>query len=123
MMMSRQKIILAIVVLLLLAGNVFLGYKYFTGQKQVEQSQLALENQKLNNKVLDFTKMFIQDVLKAQGEIDFNTRLKLENAVRDLNDEEVLNQWGKFTGSQTEAEAQDNVKLLLELLVSKIKTQ
>ena len=121
--MTRKKMILTAVILLLAAGNVFLGYKYFVEQKQFQQNQTSLETQKFNNKILDFTKLFIQKVLKAQNEVDFETRLKLENAVRDLGDDEILNQWEKFTGSKTETEAQDNVKLLLELLVNKIKTQ
>jgi len=123
MIMTRQKIILTFVILLLVAGNVFLGYKYFVEQKQIQQNQTSLETQKLNDKILDFSKLFIQKVLKAQNEVDFETRLKLENAVRDLADDEILAQWEKFTGSKTETEAQDNVKLLLELLVNKIKTQ
>jgi len=123
MFMMRQKIILTTVILLLIAGNVFLGYEYLTAEKQLQQSQGGLETQKLNSKILDFSKLFIKQVLEAQGEIDFETRLKLENAVRDLGDNEILAQWEKFTGSKTELEAQDNVKSLLELLVNKIKTQ
>jgi len=123
MIMERKKIILTFVILLLIAGNVFLGYHYFIGQKQFKQIQASLETQKFNDKILDFSKLFIQKVLKAQNEVDFETRLKLENTVRDLGDDEILNQWEKFTGSKTETEAQDNVKLLLELLVNKIKLQ
>lgn len=48
------------------------------------------------------------------------TRLRLENAVRDLNNEQILAQWQKFTTSKTETEAQTQVKNLLELLVNKI---
>jgi len=40
-----------------------------------------------------------------------------------LNDEEILTQWKKFTESETEDEAQTEVKNLLEMLVSKIKVQ
>ena len=114
--MSKQKIILIFVILLLIAGNIFLGYKYFTEEKQLKQIQISSETQKFNDKILDFSKLFIQKVLKAQNEVDFETRLKLENAVRNLGDDEILNQWEKFTGSKTETEAQDNVKQLLELL-------
>jgi hypothetical protein len=45
----------------------------------------------------------------------------LETAVRDLKDEEILNQWQKFVDSKTETEAQKEVKNLLELLINKIK--
>lgn len=60
---------------------------------------------------------------KAEIEIDFDTRLKLETAVGNLNDEEILNQWQKFVDSKIEAEAQEEVKNLLEMLVNKVKVQ
>jgi hypothetical protein len=82
-----------------------------------------LQTQTTNEKVLEFTNLFIEKVLKAQTEVGFETRLKLENAVRNLNDEEILAQWQKFTESKTEAGAQEEVKNLLQMLVSKIKTQ
>jgi hypothetical protein len=112
-----------ILVLILLVGNVFFGFKYSAVQKKLKLTQATLETQKTNEGVLDFTKLFIEKVLKAETEIDFETRLKLENAVRNLNDEEILAQWQKFTESQTEAEAQEEVKNLLEMLVGKIKVQ
>ena len=121
--MTKQKIILIVIILILLVGNVFFGIKYSAVQKELKLAQASLEAQKTNEKVLDFAKLFIEKVLKAETEIDFETRLKLENAVRNLNDEEILGQWNKFVNSQSEIEAQNQVKNLLELLVSKIKMQ
>ncbi len=112
-----------IVILILLAGNLFFGMKYFAVQKELRQTQATLEAQKTNEKVLDFSKLFIEKVLKGAEEISFEDRLNLENAVRGLNDEEVLTQWNKFIESKTELEAQREVKNLLEMLVGKIKTQ
>jgi len=118
--MRNSKITL-IIILILLAGNVFLGVKYFAVQKELGQTQAALETQKTNEEILNFTKFFIEKVLKAKTEVDFETRLKLENAVRNLEDEEILEQWTRFVNSKTEIEAQEEVKNLLEMLVSKIK--
>ena len=120
--MKNSKIIL-IIILILLAGNIFLGVKYFAAQKKIQQIQTALQTQKTNEKVLEFTKLFIEKVLKAETEVDFETRLKLENAVRNLGDQEILAQWQKFVDSKTEAGAQEEVKNLLEMLVGKIKVQ
>lgn len=72
---------------------------------------------------MDFNKLFIEKVLKAEEKIDFEERLKLENMVRNLNDEEILIQWQKFTESKTETEAQDNVKDLLYILVNKTEVK
>jgi len=116
-------VILSIVVLILLAGNFYFAFKYFAVQKELGQTQTLLETQQTNEKVLEFTKLFIEKVLKAETEVDFETRLKLENAVRNLEDEELLNQWQKFTDSKTEEEAQREVKNLLEMLVSKVQIQ
>ena len=110
-----------ILVLILLAGNVFLGFKYFSAQKEFRQAQTALQTQTTNEKVLKFSKLFIKEVLKAETEVNFDTRLKLENAVRNLGDEEILAQWQRFTESKTEVQAQKEVKNLLEMLVNKIK--
>ena len=117
--MIKQKTFL-ILILILLAGNIFLGIKYFLVVKELRQTQAALQTQKTNEKVLEFAKLFIKEVLKAEKEVDFETRLKLENAVRNLDDEEILKQWSEFVNSKTESEAQNQVKNLLELLVSKI---
>ena len=121
--MIKQKTILTIIILLLVAGNVYFGFKYLTMQKELRQTQAALETQKTQGQVLEFTKLFIEKVLKAKTEVDFETRLKLENAVRNLNDEEILAQWQKFIESKTEAGAQEEVKNLLEMLINKIKVQ
>lgn len=120
--MNKPKTIL-IIILILLAGNIFLGAKYFSVVKELRQTQATLQTQTTNEKVLEFTKLFIGEVLKAQNEVDFDTRLKLETAVRNLGDEEILNQWQKFVDSKTESGAQEEVKNLLEMLVGKIKVK
>ncbi len=117
---ALSSIIWVIIILILLAGNYFFATKYYSVQKELNQTQAVLQNQKTNEKVLDFTKLFIEKVLKADTEIDFETRLQLENAVRNLEDEEILAQWQKFIESKTEAKVQEEVKNLLEMLVSKI---
>ena len=82
-------------------------------------AQNLLASKTTQTKTLDFAKLFISDILNAKGEIDFETRLKLENAVRDINDKEILDAWNAFTGSKDENEAQELVKQLLHLLINK----
>ncbi len=117
---NKPKITL-IIIFILLALTVFFGVKYFSLQKELRQTQKFLETQKTNGKVLEFTKLFIGKVLKAKTEVSFEERLKLESAVRGLGEEEILAQWQKFTESKTEAEAQEEVKNLLEVLINKIQ--
>jgi len=120
MNMNKHKIIF-ILILILLAGNVFLSVKYFFITRELRQTKTLLETQQTNGKVLEFTKLFIGKVLKAKTEVDFEMRLKLENAVRDIRDEEILAQWSKFIESKPESSAQEEVKNLLETLINKIK--
>jgi len=49
--MNKPKTIL-IIILILLAGNIFLGVKYFSFVKELRQTQTALQTQKTNEKVL-----------------------------------------------------------------------
>jgi len=110
-----------VVIVFLVMLSVFYSLRY----KQIEsQLNLFISNTQtayVNQEVLKFTELFVNEVLRAEGEISFDTRLELEGAVRSLEDEEILNAWVDFTNSQTEAQAQEAVKDLLALLVLKIK--
>ncbi len=119
--LSLRNVIFVVIILFLLASNVYFAFQYSAAKKELEETKIDLQTKEFNEKILNFTSLFIEKVLKAEGEVDFETRLNLENAVRNLGDNEILTQWQKFIGSQTEDEAQTEVKNLLEILVSKIK--
>ncbi|MDD2758651.1 MAG: hypothetical protein PHD72_04810 [Patescibacteria group bacterium] len=117
--MYTRKIMTFTLVIFLLAGNIILGWGYFVAQKQNRALQSQILTQKQQGKSLLFLQTFIQKVIRSEGEVSFETRLKLENEVRDLGDDKILAQWQAFVNSQTEAEAQKNVKALLGLLTDK----
>src|SRR3989339_12851 len=119
--MSHKAYILLL--LALLVGNLFFGLRYYTAMKELEGTKTIITTQKYNEQTINFLKMFIKRVIKSDKEVDFETRLKLESSVRDLNDEQILVQWQNFVNSQTEAEAQKNVKELLDLLIKKVYIQ
>lgn len=112
-----KRVILFVVIAALMAGNIYFAKGYFSAKKE---SASVIETKTIDEKTLEFAKLFISGVLKADQEVDFETRLKLENMVRNLGDKEILAQWQKFVESKTEAEAQSNVKDLLEVVVSRI---
>ncbi len=120
--MNRQKIIFLAVILIILATNAFFAFEFAKMQKELNQTKVALENSQKNEQILNFNRLFIKKILKSDKEVDFETRLELENAVRNLKDDEILNQWKKFTEAEDENEAQREVKNLLWLLVNKINT-
>src|SRR3989344_6436190 len=115
--MRIKNITFVILLLVLAAGTVFLGLKYYESRQALENANRQLEAARINDRVLDFTKLFITSVLQADHEVDFETRLQLENLVRSIGDQEILTAWNRFINSQTEQEAQEAVKDLLEILV------
>ncbi len=117
---SRKNIILAAVILVLVLGNIFFAVSYFLQARQTAKLQQQVSAQKTNTKVVNFLNLFIDKVLKTDKEVSFEDRLKLENAVRDINDPELLAKWEKFTGGTNEFEIQKGVKDLLEALARKI---
>lgn len=117
--MQKQRLILIIVIGALTISAVYFGMKTYSLSKESAISRADAASVHKNEKVINFTQLFIEKVLNADKEVDFETRLSLENAVRDLKDGEALSGWQKFTASKTEAEAQAEVKELLRLLIGK----
>ena len=120
--MRKQKIISIVVILTLFATTLFFAFKYSQTKKELDQTKLTITSYQESEKVIDFTELFVEEVLNSgEGEIDFETRLKLENSVRGLGNEEILSQWKKFIDSEDETEAQGIVKELLNMLVNEMK--
>ena len=120
MFMSKQKIVIYIIAFVLLLGNAFFGVNYFILKSEFKIVQNQVKTQRFNEKLINFFNLFLSKVLRAEGEVSFEERLRLENAVRDIGNKEILDQWQKFTDSKAEYQAQDNVKKLLELLIKNI---
>jgi len=117
--MQKQRLILLITIGLFLIGNVYFIMKSYSLSKELAISQANPASVHKNENVISFTRLFVDKVLNADKEVDFDTRLQLENAVRDLKDVQILAGWQKFTESKTNAEAQQNVKDLLKILIMK----
>ncbi len=116
---ARERVPALIILILVGALLVMAGWCYFEHQRLVV-AENTVKTFQYDQKVLNFTKMFIGKVLKADGEVSFEDRLQLENAVRDINDKTIFDQWNKFVNAKTSLEAQIEVKNLLEMLVSKV---
>ena len=112
-------LVLIIFFLISLAGNVFFGLWNAQMQKDLRLIKSELEAKNNNIGIINFTEMLVRDVLSSDNEVSFETRLQLENAVRELDDVEILSQWKKFTESAVEVQAQMEVKKLLKILLSK----
>ena len=119
-MENKKRIYIEIFIVMLIVGYMFFAYKYFTSYKELQVTKSAQVKVESNQKVINFASLFIKKVLQADKEVDFETRLSLENAVRELKDEEIMAEWQRFIGSKTELDAQNSVKKLLGILISKI---
>lgn len=111
------------VVVALIVSNGYFVFSCVEAKTSLADSQRTVNGFADNGKIIAFTKLFIEKVLKAEQEISFEDRLQLENGVRELGDASILAQWKKFTDSKTESDAQREVKNLLEILVDKIATK
>jgi len=58
-----------------------------------------------------------------RASIDIDTRLRLENEVRVIQNKDILDTWKNFIASKTEDEAQDHVVKLLNLLVDGLRVE
>lgn len=120
-MENKKRVLFIIIIGALVIGNVFFALNYFSVYSELRDLRSIQTKVELNTKVINFTSLFIKKVLQADKEVDFETRLSLENSVRGLKDEEVMKEWQNFVGSKTEADAQNSVKKLLGILISKIQ--
>ncbi|MCS7200730.1 MAG: hypothetical protein NZ822_01090 [Patescibacteria group bacterium] len=117
--LSELKKVIVIIIILLLF-NFYFAWRYFETKRAFSQIK-EITSANINEDVLNFTKFFIDNVIKVDREVSLETRLKMENEVRNLNDEQILKAWENFVNSQTEDEAQKNIRELLLILINKIK--
>jgi len=111
-------------VLVVIGFLLIIAVRYFIQARQLS-IDLAAANAKVstyqtNAQVLSFARLFIDKVLNSNGPVDFDTRLQLENSVRDIKDPELFNQWNAFVNSKSESEAQTAAKQLLSMIARKI---
>lgn len=112
-----NKIIIIVLIVILLAGNIIFGLSYFSAQQHLEKFS---KDSQVNSKIANLSTLFIQKVLKTQGEVTPEDRLKLENAVYNTGDSQIISAWQSFTASSTEQDAQLGALNLLSMFSSKI---
>ena len=113
MQIFRKEIIPFLAIIVLIAIVIVLGTQYYIQGKTLVLAENTVKTLQYDQKMLDFTKLFVTKVLKADGEVSFDDRLLLENTVRAIDDKAVFDQWQKFVNAQSSLEAQIEVKNLL----------
>ena len=99
--LNRTNIFTSVIIVILLAGNLYFSVQYVENMKQqnasVEQNSAAL-NTRLQ--VAGFLKEFIDVVLNTQGTVSFDNRVKLESDIRQIKDDSLTAQWNTFVNSK-----------------------
>jgi hypothetical protein len=117
---NKTRLLIVIIITLLIATNIYFVVMYTLSQFERSDAEAQLKTQKTNEKALFFAKLFIDKVLLGESTVDFEDRLKLENSVRDINDQKIFNEWQNFTKSQTDKEVQVSAGRLLDMLFDKV---
>jgi len=119
--MTKQKLAASLLVLALAASDVYLVLELDRTQKELRAVRTSLDSAQAKQPYVEFNQLFVDQVLRAPGEVSFDTRLQLENQVRSLGDAQVLEQWNKFVAASSAADAQADVKSLLGLLAERMR--
>lgn len=117
---QNTRITVIIIIALLASSLVYLSIECFLISTEAKSIKNTLKIQQSNEKAQFFAKLFIDKILLSSGTVNFEDRLRLENAVRDIGDPEIMNQWQSFTNSKSDQETQKTVGSMLRLLVDKI---
>lgn len=118
---DKSKLVTNLLLLILVAGNIYLGVQYTQSTKR-DTDKLLAETEKTDERIKTsrFLKLFIDKVLSTNGEISFEDRVKLESDIRSLEDESLVKQWETFVASKDSNEAQKSAVLLMSMLMNKM---
>ncbi len=111
------RILIWLVIVLLLAGSIFLGFQYYLLAGKVTA---ITERDKANANVAAFNQLFVEKVLKTGGDVSYEDRLQLEQAAVNTDNQSIREAWKQFLASSNEEEAQQRVLVLLGLFASTI---
>lgn len=118
--LDKTRTVSNILMIILVAGNIFFSIQYTEGLKQQQEDQTVRIG--TNIQVSRFLKLFVDVVLntKAGQTISYDDRVKLEDYVRQIMDVDIIKQWDKFVGSKDAQSAQENAVALMKLLTNKL---
>ena len=118
--MQTQKKLYTIFIIVLFLGFLFFAWQFISLKAELRTANQSIANEQVNAKVLNFSKLFVTNVLDGSKEVSFDQRLELENAMRDIKDPELFASWQKFTAAKDQSEIQRQFADLFQLLLKKI---
>lgn len=118
---DRVRIVSNILMLMLLAGNIYFSVQYTQNMlKEQAQQEIAAAKDEIRFQSATFLKFFVDKVLTTNGVISYADRVKLESDIRQMNDSRLIEVWDEFVASTDPKEAQTSVVKLMSMLVSRM---
>ena len=119
--LDKTRLVSNILMLLLVAGNIFFSIQYMAGVTQQANKDTQEEAKSVERlQTARFLKLFIDTVLNTKELISFENRVKLENDIRQLGDKSLTTQWEAFVASKDTKVAQEAAVKLMSMLGSKM---
>lgn len=121
--LDRTRLMSNILMIVLLAGNIFFSIQY---TENIKQQQLTQESDTSTMRIQAsrLLKSFIDVVLNTEGQaISYDDRILLENEVRQMKDADILKNWNIFVNSSDAKTAQQNAVSFMKLLANKALLQ
>ena len=121
--LDRTRLMSNVLMIVLLAGNIFFSIQY---TENIKQQQLTQESDTSTMRIQSarLLKSFIDIVLNTGNQaISYDDRIALENEVRQMKDSEILKKWNSFVGSSDAKVAQQNAVEFMKLLANKALLQ
>lgn len=117
--LDKTRLVSNVLMLLLVAGNIFFSIQYTEGIKQkVTEDSLAEAKNAVRVQAATFMKEFVDIVINPEGEISMDDRVKLENDVRQIHDPAILKQWNSFLNATSSASGQTSAIKLMSMVTS-----
>ena len=117
--MEKTRFVSNILLLILLAGNLFFSIQYIytiKNEKLITVDTSTAEVMKIKN--ANFLKLFINKVVKSSGTVTYEDRVQLENDIRQIHNPALTAQWELFVGNKdpkkAEAAATDLMLMLAD---------
>jgi len=112
--MATSKITAIVIVVLLILCTLFFSGSWFLANKKLS---LEMAKEKNRENILSFTSLFVSKVITANSVVSFEDRLKLENAVRSLNNKKIFDEWENLIAVKDQTHAQAELEKFLQVLI------
>jgi hypothetical protein len=114
--LDKTRLVSNILMLLLLAGNLFFSVQYIENIKQ--QASQINDTSSTRYLAIHALKDFIGTVLTTNGVVSYSDRVRLENDIVQVKDHNLLTEWTDFVNSKDSATAQQNAVKVMSTLAS-----